>query len=276
MVTPVKIAHSPDSDDAYMFYALARGSLVSPKYSCTIERRDIEELNQLAAQEFYDITAISFHALAGLTDKYTLLSSGSSMAEGNYGPMVVARDSLSSLKNTTVAIPGEKTTAALVLKLFEPTVKTIAMPFDQIIDAVIEKRVTAGLLIHEGQLQYEEMGLKKIIGLMDFWRDFSKGLPLPLGGSAVKKSLGLSVMRDLSDLQKQSIVYATQHHEAARNYAMQFKRDLSPDQADLYLSWYANKRSIDLGEDGKKAIQFLWDQGFEKGLLKQRPILEIL
>lgn len=276
MVIPIKIAHSPDSDDAYMFFALATGALKSEKYSFTIERRDIEELNQLANTEFYDITAISFHALAGLTDKYALLSSGSSMAEVGYGPMVVALGNRPSLKNKTVAIPGEKTTAALVLKLFEPGVTTVAMPFDQIITAVLKERVDAGLLIHEGQLQYEEMGLKKVISLMDFWRDFSQGLPLPLGGSAVKKSLGTRVMQDLSDLQKQSIVYATEHHEKARDYALQFKRDLSSAQADLYLSWYANKRSIDLGEDGKKAIEFLWDQGFAKGLLKRRPILEVL
>jgi 1,4-dihydroxy-6-naphthoate synthase len=259
-----------------MFFALATGALQAEKYACTIERRDIEELNQLASQEFYDITALSFHALAGLTEKYALLSSGASMAEAGYGPMVVACEKPPSLKNKTVAIPGEKTTAALVLKLFEPGVHTVAMPFDQILGAVLEKRVAAGLLIHEGQLQYEEMGLKKIVGLMDFWCEFSQGLPLPLGGSAVKKSLGLPVMQDLSALQKRSIVYATQHHEAARDYALQFKRDLSPQQADLYLSWYANKRSIDLGEDGKRAIEFLWEQGFEKGLLPKKTVLEIV
>lgn len=274
----IKIAHSPDSDDAFMFYALKQGLIVSDLYEFEIERRDIEELNHLAQDEVYDITAISIHAYAYLHDCYVLTASGASMAEKNYGPMVVACQDYtqSDLKNLCVAVPGLWTTAHLVLKLIEPQIKTQVVPFEKIMDHVLSGKVDAGLIIHEGQLEYQKLGLKKVLSLIDFWRDLAGDLPLPLGGSAIKKSLGNQVIQDLALLQKQSIEYAMTHPDKARDYAMQFKRDLSADQADLYLSWYANTRSVDMGEDGRRAIQFLFDVAQKKGVLDDSVDLQIV
>lgn len=320
----ITLAHSPDSDDAFMFYALATGKLTSEKYKFEVIREDIETLNHLAQKEKYDITALSFHAYAYIADKYVLTSSGASFAEKDYGPIVVgkranertnvrayekdspnvrscARELVSSSK---VAIPGTLTTAALLLKIIQPKATFIAMPFDKIIDAVLNNEVDAGLLIHEGQLQYENFGLKKILSLIDFWNslsqspnfntqtpfDFAQGrlqhfqpeadppmadntpphtspLPLPLGGNAIRRSLGEPVVRELSVLVHQSIQYALDHPNEARDYAMQFKRDLSESDADLYLSWYANQRSLDMGTEGKKAVQLLLDCALEKSLI---------
>ncbi len=275
----IKIAHSPDSDDAFMFYALKHQKISSDKYDFEIVRKDIEELNRLALDEVYDITAISIHAYAHLAHKYVLTSSGASMAEKDYGPMVVAKkdfDSKTLLKGKVIAVPGEWTTAFLVLKLYEPHIRHLAMPFDQIMDAVLQGKVDAGLLIHEGQLQFEDQGLKKILSLGDVWRQYGKGLPLPLGGNAVKKSLGKEVTENLSCLQKQSIEYAFEHKEEARDYAMQFKRDLLASEADKYLSWYANERTLNMGDEGKKAISLLFDLAHEKGLLEKKVEIEIV
>jgi len=274
----IKIAHSPDSDDAFMFYALVKEKITHPDYTFSIERRDIEELNQEALKEVYDLTAISMHAYAHLSDKYVLTASGASMAEKDYGPMVISAKDYSpdDIKNLTVAVPGEWTTACLVLKIFCPTVKYVCMPFDEIMDAVKNNDVDAGLIIHEGQLQYENLGFQKVVSLIDIWKNIAGDLPLPLGGNAIKKSLGYETIKELSSIQKQSIVYANEHLADARDYAMQFKRDLSQEEAEKYLSWYANNRTLDMGDIGKQAIEVLFSHAFEAGLLPSKINLEIV
>ncbi|EKD52152.1 MAG: hypothetical protein ACD_62C00092G0003 [uncultured bacterium] len=265
----IKIAHSPDSDDAFMFWALKHGLVASAQYQFQIERHDIEQLNQLAKDEVYDITALSLHAYAHVTDRYVLTSSGASFAEKDYGPLVVAKKNISpdQLFKHVVAVPGELTTALLLLKIFEPRLTYLVMPFDQIIPAVLGGRVDAGLIIHEGQLQYQKMGLTRILSLIDVWHGLAGDLPLPLGGSAIKRSLGEKIISDLSNLQKQSIQFALNHPEEARDYARGFKRDMTTDEADQYLRWYANERTLEMGEEGQRAIQLLYELARERGLL---------
>ncbi|MBU0506553.1 MAG: MqnA/MqnD/SBP family protein [bacterium] len=274
----IKIAHSPDSDDAFMFYALKHGKVFSEKFDFDIVREDIEALNHEAQAETYDITALSIHAYAYLADKYVLTASGASMAEDNYGPMVVAKKNIdvNELQDCLIAVPGELTTAFLVLKIFEPKIKHKIMPFEKIMDAVLDDEVDAGLIIHEGQLQYEALGLKKILSLIDVWKVFAGDLPLPLGGSAIKKSLGKETIKELSALQRKSIEYSISSPEEARDYAHQFKRDMSPLALTQYLSWYANKRTLDIGEEGKEAIELLFALAYEKGLLEKEVVLEII
>lgn len=277
----IKIAHSPDSDDAFMFYALGHGKVVSEKYDFVIERRDIEELNVMAHDEIFDITAISMHAYAHVCKKYALTSSGASMAEKDYGPMVIVRndseiENVNDLKDKTVAVPGLTTTACLVLKMLQQSFKALPMRFDTIMEAVKSKKVDAGLLIHEGQLQFEREGFKKVASLIDYWKTISSNLPLPLGGNAVKKSLGQDVMKELSALQKQSIVYAREHRDEAREYAMQFKRDLSHDEAEKYLNWYANDRTLDMGAEGRAAVELLLSEAHKRGLLSESIEVEII
>ncbi|MBF0106543.1 MAG: ABC transporter substrate-binding protein [Deltaproteobacteria bacterium] len=272
----ITIAHSPDSDDAFMFYALKHKKIMSPNYKFEIHRRDIEELNRLAVDCVYDVTALSVHAYAYLHDKYALTSSGASMAEKDYGPLLVSKKKYAraDLKHLTVAVPGEWTTAFLVLKIIEPAIKHMAMPFHQILSAVSQGSADAGLIIHEGQLQYEGLGFYKVLSLIDEWNRMSGGLPLPLGGSAVKKALGMTAVREIADLQKKSIVYAMDHPDEAREYARSFKRDLTMAEADKYLSWYANQRSVDMGPEGIRAIDFLFEIAFKKGLIPAKVSVE--
>lgn len=279
----ISIAHSPDSDDAFMFYALKFEKITHPEFSFQIERADIEFLNQKAKEELYDISAISIHAYAHLTEKYALLSSGTSMAEKHYGPLLVAKKpyQTSDIKHLNIAIPGEWTTAFLVLKLIEPHLNYTVIPFQEIIPSILNNKVDAGLLIHEGQLQYQSVGLHKILGLIDFWNDLThkhlhKQLALPLGGNAIKKSLGHDTMQKLSSLQQKSIAYAMDHHHEAREYARQFKRDLTATEADEYLSWYANHHTLALSEDDKLAIGFLLDFAYQSGALPHKTHLEII
>jgi len=274
----IKVAHSPDSDDAFMFYALKHGKVASDRFDFDIVREDIEALNHEAQVETYDITALSIHAYAHLADKYVLTASGASMAEEDYGPMVVAKKNIdvNDLKDYKVAIPGEWTTAFLVLKIFEPQIQHVVMPFEKIMDAVLNDEVDAGLIIHEGQLQYKNLGLRKILSLIDVWKVFAGDLPLPLGGSAIKKSLGKETIQELSALQRKSIEYSMVSPDEARDYAHQFKRDMSPVELTQYLSWYANKRTLDIGDEGREAIQLLFDLAIEKGLLEKAVNVEII
>lgn len=275
---PIRIAHSPDSDDAFMFYALQNGHVKSDQYEFIIERRDIEELNKLALKEHYDITAISMHAYAHVHDRYALTASACSMAENNYGPMVVSKTALNpkDLSGKTIAVPGEWTTAFLLLKMMIPDFKHKVIPFDHIIMAVEEDLVDAGLLIHEGQLQYKEHGLTKILSVMDYWKSVAGTLPLPLGGSAIKRSLGHTTLQELARIQKESIAYALKNPEAARDYAMQFKRDLNTEEADLYLSWYANQRTLDLGQEGRHALALLFKLAEDQHLIPSNVPLDII
>lgn len=278
----IRIAHSPDSDDAYMFWAIKHGLVSLPGYAFSVERRDIEELNQLAVTGAYDITAVSFHAYAYLHECYDLLASGASFAEKDYGPMLVAKTQEAINKpQPLIAVPGAWTTACLLLKLLLPHAETRAMSFDKIMDAVLAGEVDAGLLIHEGQMQYAEQGLVCVAKMLDVWNGISAkagkpGLPLPLGGNAIRKDLGEPLTAQLASLMHESIACARAHHEEARNYALSFKRELTDTEADLYLSWYANERTLDMGQEGRDALTLLYDAALTRGLLPQKIIPEIL
>ena len=211
----IHIAHSPDSDDAFMFYGLASGLVPSQGFELEHVLSDIETLNRAAFEGKYEITAVSFHAYAHLTDRYILLPHGASMGD-NYGPIVVARtDGPSSLTGVRVAVPGELTTAFLTLRLFDPSVEWVVMPFDEIQDKVRDGEVAAGLLIHEGQLTYQDEGLKKVVDLGEWWAERTKGLPLPLGGNVIRRDLGAPTISTLSRLLHDSIAYALEHRAEA-------------------------------------------------------------
>jgi 1,4-dihydroxy-6-naphthoate synthase len=263
----IRIAHSPDSDDAFMFYGLASGKVPSPGYELEHVLSDIETLNRAAFDGRYEITAVSFHAYAHLTDKYILLPHGASMGD-RYGPVVVTRkDGPSSLKGVRVAIPGELTTAFLSLRLFDPNVEYVVMPFDQIQDKVHSGAVPAGLLIHEGQLTYAEEGLKKIVDLGEWWADRTGGLPLPLGGNVIKRDLGATHINALSRLLHDSIAFGLKHREEAVQYSMQFGRGLDRARTDTFVGMYVNDLTLDYGERGRQAVKRLLGDAEAAGLI---------
>jgi 1,4-dihydroxy-6-naphthoate synthase len=267
-IQEIRIAHSPDSDDAFMFYGLATNKVRVPGYKFTHTLTDIETLNQRAIHEaFYDVTAISFHAYPYLQEKYTLMACGGSVGEG-YGPMVVAprKLSLDDVKKTRIAVPGTLTTAYLTLKLFAPEVETVTVPFDKIIPAVVAGEFDAGLIIHEGQLTYGNIGLIKALDLGQWWRE-QTGLPLPLGGNAIRRSLGEETMRITTNALRDSIQHALDNREAALEYAMQFARDLDPALANKFVGMYVNERTLNYGDDGREAIRKLLAMGYERGII---------
>jgi 1,4-dihydroxy-6-naphthoate synthase len=237
----IKLAHSPDSDDAFMFYALATHKLSTPGYKYTHILSDIQSLNEAALTEAYDVTAISFAAYPTLRDKYILLDCGASFGEG-YGPIVVSTKSLKpqELAGKRIAVPGLKTSAYLALKLYEPDFEAVVMPFDKIIDAVQKEMVGAGLLIHEGQLFFPQMGLHRVLDLGIWWQE-QTGLPLPLGGNAVRRALGPELGRQISKTIRDSVSYGLEHREEALNYAMQFAREMDTELADKFVGMYVNK-----------------------------------
>jgi len=269
----ITVAHSPDSDDAFMHYALARHKIPTGDIEFQHVLQDIETLNHRAAQGTYEVTAISIHAYAHLHEKYALLPHGASMGE-NYGPMIVARQnfSLDEIKAQRVAIPGELTSAYLALKLFAPNIETVAMPFDEILPAVARGEVPAGLLIHEGQLTFGDEGLHNIIDLGKWWASETGGLPLPLGGNAIRRDLGEDLMKRTSSLLRQSIAYALDHRDEALDYAMEFARDLETRRglADRFVGMYVNQRTLEYGDDGRRAVQLFLDRGFDAGLIPHR------
>ncbi len=276
-VREISIAHSPDSDDAFMFYGLATNKVRVPGYKFTHVLCDIETLNHRAMHEaFYDVTAISFHAYPYLQDKYALMACGGSVGE-NYGPMIVAphRYSLDEIKRIKVAVPGMLTTAYLTLKLFAPEIETEVVPFDQIIPQVLAGKYQAGLIIHEGQLTYGTQGLNKIIDLGIWWRE-QTGMPLPLGGNAVKRSLGPEAMRVTTKAIRDSIQHGLDHRESALQYAMQFARDLEPNLADKFVGMYVNERTLDYGKDGRAAIAKLLEMGHERGIIPEVAELDFV
>jgi 1,4-dihydroxy-6-naphthoate synthase len=247
----IRIAHSPDTDDIFMFYALKTGKIIPPDFEFEIVGDDIEALNRMASDEVYDITAISMHAYAHLSSKYALLSSGASMAEQGYGPVVVAKDgALGDFNGKVIGVPGELTTAFLLLKMAMPEFNYIVLKPVAILEALLRGEIDAGLIIHEGQIQYSALGLKIVHRVMDTWRELAGELPLPLGGSAVKKSLGETLMRELSDLQKSSIEYGLAHREDAIAYCHKVNPVLSRTDMDRYLNWYVNRRTLDIGAEG--------------------------
>jgi 1,4-dihydroxy-6-naphthoate synthase len=251
-----------------MFYGLATGKIRVPGYKFTHTLCDIETLNHKAMDEaFYDVTAISFHAYPYVQKDYALMACGGSVGE-NYGPMIVARDRIpvNQIGSVRVAVPGTLTTAYLTLKLFAPEIETVTVPFDKIIPEVVAGNFAAGLIIHEGQLTYAASGLHKVIDLGQWWRK-ETGLPLPLGGNAIRRSLGDDVMLTVTQALRESIQHALDHREAALDYSMQFARDLDPALANRFVSMYVNERTLHYGEDGKEAIRRLLTMGYERGLI---------
>lgn len=272
----ISVAHSPDSDDAFMFYGLATNKVRVPGLRFTHTLSDIETLNRKAREAFYDVTAISFHAYPYLQDSYALLPSGGSVGEG-YGPMIVANRefTVEEIKTKKIAVPGRLTTAYLVLKLFAPEIQTEVVPFDQIIPQILDGRHEAGLIIHEGQLTYDKSGLKRIVDFGKWWRE-ETGLPLPLGGNAIKRDLGRELMHEVSVALKDSIQYALDHRDEALEYAMQFARDLDRQLASRFVSMYVNQRTLDYGQEGREAITRLLEMGFERGIIPHRPRVEFI
>ena len=272
----IKLAHSPDSDDAFMFYALATHKLSTPGFKYTHVLSDIQTLNEAALSETYDVTAVSFAAYPTLRDNYILLDCGASFGEG-YGPIVVTSKSLKKeeLAGKRVGVPGLKTTAYLTLKLFEPNFEAVVMPFDKILDAVQSGLVEAGLLIHEGQLLFPQLGLHRVVDLGIWWQE-QTGLPLPLGGNAVRRALGPAVGRQIAQTIRESVKYGLEHREEALNYAMQFARDMEPELADKFVGMYVNKWTLGYGERGKKAVKELITRGTKAGLLPGPPTVEFL
>jgi len=273
----ISIAHSPDSDDAFMFYGLATNKVRVPGYKFSHVLTDIETLNHKAINEaFYDVTAISFHAYPYLQDSYTLMACGGSVGEG-YGPMVVSNPklTLADAKKTRIAIPGTLTTAYLALKLYHPEFETTVVPFDKIIPAVNAGEFDAGLIIHEGQLTYANDGLVKLIDLGQWWRE-ETGLPLPLGGNAIRRSLGQETMVMATNALRDSIQHALDHREEALEYAMQFARDLDPTLANRFVGMYVNERTLNYGEDGRVAIKKLLDMGYDRGIIPHKANVDFV
>lgn len=269
-VKEISIAHSPDSDDAFMFYGLATNKIRVPGYKFKHTLCDIETLNHKAIDEaFYDVTAISFHAYPYLQDNYALMSCGGSVGEG-YGPMIVSSQHFTpdQIRRVRIAVPGTLTTAYLTLKLFSPGIETVTVPFDKIVGEVLTGNFEAGLIIHEGQLTYSTNGLHRVLDLGQWWREQTK-LPLPLGGNAIRRSLGRDAMRTVTQALRDSIQHALDHREAALEYAMQFARDLDPQLANRFVSMYVNERTLDYGADGKEAIRKLLTMGHERGIISR-------
>ena len=273
----ISIAHSPDSDDAFMFYGLATNKIRVPGYRFSHTLSDIETLNQRAQQEaFYDVTAISFHAYPYLQQSYTLMGCGGSVGEG-YGPMVVSSRKFShdDLSRIRIAVPGTLTTAYLALKIFNPQIVTETVPFDRIIPEILAGSFDAGLIIHEGQLTYSSSGLYKVIDLGVWWRQ-TTGLVLPLGGNAIRRSLGAEAHKIISKALRDSIRHALEHREQALEYAMQFARDLDSSLASRFVSMYVNERTLDYGPDGREAIRKLLEMGFERGVIAVAPQVDFV
>jgi 1,4-dihydroxy-6-naphthoate synthase len=270
-VREITIAHSPDSDDAFMFYGLATNKVRVPGYRFTHTLTDIETLNRKAqTEQTYDVTAVSFHAYPYIQDNYTLMNCGGSVGE-NYGPMIISPRAFTQeeIKRVRIAVPGKMTTAYLSLKLFAPDVETVTVPFDQIIPAVLAGEFEAGLIIHEGQLTYARDGLKKILDLGVWWTE-QTGLPLPLGGNAIRRSLGPEVQKVVTQALRDSIQHALDHRTEALEYAMQFARDLDTSLANRFVGMYVNERTLNYGEDGRLAIHKLLDLGYERGIIPHR------
>jgi 1,4-dihydroxy-6-naphthoate synthase len=258
-----------------MFYALSQNKLDTGHLSFVHELSDIESLNRRALEGELEVSAVSIHAYAYLADKYALLSSGASMGD-RYGPRLVAKEAMGKdLRGKTVAVPGERTTAFLVLKLYEPQVEHVVVPFDEIMDHVARGGADAGLLIHEGQLTHESEGFMLIEDLGQWWHG-ETGLPLPLGGNVVRRDLGEETMREVARLIKYSIRYALDHREEALAYALNYARDLPPEKADTFVSMYVNEWTLDYGETGRKAIQTLLSRGYEAGIIPHKVEVELV
>jgi 1,4-dihydroxy-6-naphthoate synthase len=275
-MTTIHVAHSPDSDDAFMFYALAAGKIDTEGLTYVHELQDIESLNQRAMRGELEVTAVSIHAYAYLSDRYALLPHGASMGD-RYGPRLVARDPASrrDVKGKRIAIPGPLTSAYLALQLYEPDFVPVFTPFDAIEDAVVNGEVDMGLLIHEGQLTFAERGLHLVADMGEWWFQ-ETGLPLPLGGNVVRKDLGIDLTRKISRHLRDSIAYGLQHRVGALDHAMQYARGLDRSKADTFVGMYVNDWTLDYGERGRKAVRLFLERGVEAGLVTKPVTVEFV
>jgi 1,4-dihydroxy-6-naphthoate synthase len=279
--TRITVAHSPDSDDAFMFYGLASHNVDTGGIVVDQVLADIETLNRAAFDGKYEVTAVSFHAFAHLADKYALLPHGASMGD-NYGPIVVAPASapakeagaFGEVKGRRIAIPGTLTTAYLALRLYEPDFEYVVVPFDEIQQAVLDGKAEAGLLIHEGQLTYQDEGLRKIVDLGEWWNERTGGLPLPLGGNIIRRDLGPDMIRKVSKMLHESIAYALSHRKDAVEYAEQFGRGLDRERTDKFVGMYVNDLTLGYGDRGRQAVERLMTEAFDKGLIPNRVAVE--
>ena len=263
----VSLAHSPDSDDAFMFYGLARGKVDTGGLEIAHVLGDIESLNRAAREGRHEVTAISFHAYPYVAASYALMPCGGSIGDG-YGPLVVARDAIdpAGIGDRVVAVPGTLTTAYLALKLFAPAARTRVVPFDRILDEVASGGADLGLVIHEGQLTYGGRGLRKVMDLGAWWKE-ETGLPLPLGGNAVRRDLGPDLMARLTRLVRETVRYSLGHRREALEYAMGFARGMAPEIADRFVGMWVNEMTLDCGERGRRAVQVLLDRGHRAGII---------
>jgi 5,8-dihydroxy-2-naphthoate synthase len=270
----ITVAHSPDSDDAFMFYGLACGAVDTGGIEVDQVLSDIETLNRAAFEGKYEVTAVSFHAFAHLAERYALLPHGASMGD-RYGPIVVAQDpAVNGVKGRKIAIPGTLTTAYLALRIYEPEFEYVIVPFDQIEEFVAGGKADAGLLIHEGQLTYADNGLTKVVDLGEWWADRTGGLPLPLGGNIIRRDLGPETIAKVSKLLHDSIAYALSHRKEAVEYAQQFGRGLDRDRTDRFVGMYVNDLTLGYGERGRQGVERLMADAFEKGLIPKRVPVE--
>jgi 1,4-dihydroxy-6-naphthoate synthase len=272
----ITVAHSPDSDDAFMFYALATNKLDTGQIQFEHVLQDIQTLNEEATRGKYDVSAISFHAYAYVADKYLLLPHGASIGD-NYGPVLVSRQPMapSEIPNLKIAVPGTLTSAFLALRIFAPEFRYEVVPFDEIIAAVENGSCDAGLLIHEGQLFYEALGLHKILDLGEWWHE-KTGLPLPMGGNAIRRDLDNDIIHQVSQHLRDSINYSLNHREDALQYAMQFARDMDPELADRFVAMWVNERTLDYGERGREAVRRLLAEGFAAGVIPHSVEVEFV
>jgi 1,4-dihydroxy-6-naphthoate synthase len=272
----ITVAHSPDSDDAFMFYGLATGKIDTGGLRFEHVLEDIQTLNEKATRGVYDVSAVSFHAYAYISDKYVLLPHGASIGDG-YGPIVVAREphTVEDLPKLKIAVPGTMTSAFLALRILSPEFEYEVAPFDQIIEAVRGGRADAGLLIHEGQLFYQKLGLHKVVDLGEWWKGRT-GLPLPMGGNCVRRGLGAETIGRVSDYLHESIRYSLEHRRDALDYAMQFARDMDPELADRFVAMWVNQLTLDYTDRGRLAVQRLLDEGAARGVIPRRVVAEFV
>ncbi len=272
----ITVAHSPDSDDAFMFYGLATNKLETNGIKFEHTLKDIQTLNEDAKNGVYDVTAVSFHAYAYISDKYALLPHGASIGD-KYGPILVSKEprKIEEIGGMTIAIPGELTSAFLALRIYNKDFNYKVVPFDEIIDAVRRGDVDAGLLIHEGQLFYKQEGLDKVLDLGEWWHE-QTGLPLPMGGNAIRRELGPELMKQVSHHLHESIVYSMENRDDALAYAMQFARDMPPELADRFVAMWVNDLTLDYGDRGRQAVRLLLDEGHRHGIIPHKVEVEFI
>lgn len=272
----ISLAHSPDSDDAFMFYGLASGRVSAEGLEVEHTLADIETLNRHALEGRHEVTAISFHAYPHVADRYALMPCGGSIGDG-YGPLLVARRPLpvAEIASHEVAVPGVLTSAYLVLRLFAPGVKTRVVPFDRILDEVAAGRAEVGLVIHEGQLTYGGRGMAKLLDLGAWWKE-ETGLPLPLGGNAVRRDLGPEMMARLTRLVRETVRFSLAHRREALAYALRYARGMEPGIADRFVGLWVNEMSVDCGDEGRRAVQVLLDRGHAAGVISKRVVVDFV